>query len=122
RLQFVGRHLGDDVLDFAIDVLEPVVEPFLPREVARDDLDDRERVAVEIDRSAGGSRDRPHGHPPKLASADACWACTSRKLCAPVICSIVSTRFCTPVSLSDPPAAWACRERSMRQPIAALAT
>ena len=53
---------------------------------------------------AGGRLDGAHGYAPKLLTALGSSAWISMKFCAPVIVSIVSTRFWTPDSLRWPPA------------------
>jgi hypothetical protein len=49
------------VLNLAIDVLEPVRELVAPCLIARDRLDDGQRVAVELDRRARQRLDGAHG-------------------------------------------------------------
>src|SRR4051812_22513087 len=83
---------------------------------------DGQQIAVQLNLGAAGRLDGLHGHAPKLLRAVGSSAWISRKLWAPVIDSMVSTRFCTPESFSTPPAAVACRYRSIRQPIVALST
>src|SRR5205814_7565626 len=80
------------------------------------------QIAVEDDGSAAAGLDGAHGYAPKLLTALGSSAWISMKFWAPVIVSIVSTRFWTPESFRWPPALWTCRYRSMRQPIVALST
>ena len=68
-----------------------------------------QQVAIELNLGAGRRLDGPHGYAPKLLIAAASSAWISRKFWAPVIVSMVSTRFWTPESFSTPPAAVAWR-------------
>ena len=90
-------------------VLERALELALRGDLAVQAFEDGQQVAVERHLGAGRQFDRAHGYAPKLLTALGSSGCTSMKFCAPVIVSIVSTRFCTPASFSDPPAAEACR-------------
>ena len=103
RLTVGLRHLADEVADLLHRIFEAVVEPVAGVELAVERLQDREQVAVEGDLGPGRGLYRAHGHSPKLPAALASSACSSMKLCAPVMVSIVSTRFCTPESLIAPP-------------------
>src|SRR5262249_56914501 len=115
-------HLVDEMGDLAHHVLEGAVKFPLGGHLAVQHFHDREQIAVERNVCAGRRADRSHAHAPKLSMADGSSACISRKFWAPVIVSMVSTRFCTPASLRTPPATVACRYRSIKQPMVALST
>src|SRR5215203_5178851 len=108
--------------DFPHQIFERAFQLALGGHLAIQRIHDGEQVAIERDLGAGRCLDRTHDQAPKLLIAAASSAWISRKFCAPVIESIVSTRFCTPESFNFPPAALAWRYRSMRQPIVALST
>ena len=111
RLRLVEAHLSDEMPDLVHRVLGVVLGVARPDRLANglEEIEHHGIGRVDIDAPSGRRLDGAHDSPPKLASADASSGCTSRKLCAPVIVSIVSTRFCTPASLSEPPAAVVCR-------------
>src|SRR6266568_1186809 len=113
-------HLIDQVGDLPHHVLERAFQA-----TARGDLPEQrfhhgEEIAVERDRLAAAGFNGAHLQAPKLLTALGSSACISRKFCAPVSVSIVSTRFWTPDSFSWPPAPCTWRYRSIRQPIVAL--
>src|SRR5688500_16820598 len=111
--------------NLARDVLERVIQLAARGDLTIQSLEHGEQIAIEGDLVAGGRADgayRAHDVLPKLLTAEASSPCTSMKRCAPVMVSIVSTRFCTPESFSAPPAAVAWRNRSIRQPIVAEST
>src|SRR5258708_23761672 len=112
-----------------MDLLDHVLEGPLERpprgDLVVERFHDGEQVAVEGDGRAAGRLDGTHTQAlgvAKLLTAVGSSACISMKFCAPVIESIVSTRFWTPESLRCPPALVACRYKSIRQPMVALST
>src|SRR5262249_37455186 len=115
-------HLLDEVLNLLDHVLERSLELAFGGHFLVERLHDGEQIAVECNGCASGRLDGVHGYAPKLLTALGSSAWISMKFCAPVIVSIVSTRFWTPDSFSRPPAPCTCRYRSIRQPIVALLT
>src|SRR5688500_19371939 len=108
--------------NLARDVLERVIQLAARGNLTIQGLEHGEQVAIEGDLVAGGRADgsyRAHDVLPKLLTAEASSPCTSMKRCAPVIVSIVSTRFCTLDSFSAPPGAVAWRNSSVLQLIVA---
>ncbi len=93
--------------DLAHQIFKRAFQLALGRDLAIQRFHNGEQVTIEWDLGAGRRLDRAHDQAPKLLIADASSAWISRKFCAPVIESIVSTRFCTPESFSLPPAALA---------------
>src|SRR5689334_3732066 len=110
------------MLDLPHHVLERPLELALGGDFLVERFHDGEEIAVECNGRARRGLDRAHGYTPKLLTALGSSGWISMKFCAPVMVSIVSTRFWTPASLRVPPAALACRYRSIRQPIVALST
>src|SRR5262245_16518610 len=104
RPAFRVVHLVDEVMDFLHHVFERALEAAPGGDLPIERFHDGEQIAVERDVGAAGGLDRAHRYPPKLLTALDSSAWISRKFCAPVIVSIVSTRFCTPDSFRCPPA------------------
>src|SRR5262249_20023738 len=122
RAPFAVVHLIDEVVNLLNHVLERALEPATRGDLMVEGFHDGEQVTVELYANAAGGFYRPHRYAPKLLTAVGSSACISMKFCAPVMVSIVSTRFWTPDSLRWPPALCTCRYRSIRQPIVALST
>src|SRR5262249_5027641 len=106
---FAVVHLLDEVMNLPHHVLERAFEPAAGGDLMIESFHDGEQVTVEQNADAAGGFDRPHRYAPKLFTAGGSSACISMKFCAPVIVSIVSTRFWTPDSLRWPPALFTCR-------------
>src|SRR5438477_6826240 len=102
-------HLLDEVLNFAHHIFERALEFPFGGHLYIEGFDQRQQVAVECDLGAVRHLYRAHRYAPKLLTALGSSGWTSMKFCAPVIVSIVSTRFWTPESFRWPPAVLICR-------------
>src|SRR5688572_27642089 len=102
-------HLLDEMRDLPYQIFERAFQLAFRGYLAVQRFHDGQQIAIERNLGAGCRFDRAHDQAPKLLIADASSAWISRKFCAPVIESMVSTRFCTPESFSFPPAALAWR-------------